>query len=154
MPTGKFSVTSGAPYFITEMPTNTAGRWKSIRITSGDESSVTFTPDPLDATRYVLSQITNLVGRSLYVVRDPRLGGRITAVTDDSVRPNTLLSFTYDAAGYLASVRNTCGQRVDYTCGPATGTTCLLSVFQIRTATFRLLPYWTYTYGASRGSQS
>ena len=124
----ELSAPTGAPYFITSVPSETPDTWESITLTFKDQTQWVFTTD--DGLIYYLSRIVNKMGRYISIIRDANNGYRLSSVTDDSTPANELLSFHYDGNN-LSYVSDAYGRKVTYTFGSSAGATCLLSISQI-----------------------
>ncbi len=132
----------GTPYLVQGVPSpNTAGRWLTLTLTWKDRTYWTFTPDPNMPDFYLLTRITNKVGRSLAIGYDQ--SHRLTGVTDDATHMHTLLSFQY-TAGYLMSVTDPYARRVNFTFGQTNGGYGLTGVSQLSSNALQ----WQYDYTA------
>ncbi len=106
----RLSPPPGTPYMVTGVPANgnSLNGWQSLTMTFSDESRWTFTPS--SAATYRLTQISNLVGRSIQINYDSL--NRLYSITDDAqllnpiAPPNLLLGFAYNngPAGKLNTV--------------------------------------------------
>ncbi len=146
-PTGALQPSkSGTPYLVSGVPSPiTQGAWGSLKITFKDRSTWTFLPMQSSTETYVLSVITNAVGRSIRLKYDTNRC--LTSVTDDSAVPNTLLSLTY-AGNNLSSITDPYGRFVNYTFNNQPGGgQALTAVSQLSNIT----PQWNYGYGAVGG---
>jgi YD repeat-containing protein len=128
----------------------TAGAWNELTFLFSDLTKWTFSPSAADPNVYVLSKITNNVGKSLVFERDAE--GKMLSVKNDA--GTTLLAMTYDVDGRLNVVSNNTGQAVKYTFGDAAGTKELLSVSQLSSsADVTTAPaQWSYAYTAQAGA--
>ncbi len=120
-----------------------------------DESRWTFTPSVTGT--YLLTQISNIVGRSILLNYDTQ--GRLTSITDDAhlrnpaVPATTLLALNYNYTSHLSSIANAT-RFVNYTYyyiyfgdGP------LASVSQLGDAAHQTPPIqWQYNYTAIQGT--
>ncbi|HLK58437.1 MAG TPA: RHS repeat-associated core domain-containing protein [Chthonomonadaceae bacterium] len=148
-PTGAFGVPSGTPYLVTGVPAQNPGQWQSVTITFKDQSTITFAPDANNPDHYLLSRMTNPIGHSITLNRDAANGSRLTSITNDAVPQLALLSFTYQGA-YLSTLTDVYGRQVQFSFGPAAGTTCLTSVSQIGSGV-QFQTQWQYGYTAFGG---
>jgi len=107
--TGALTPPSGAPYTAVQTPA-AGGKPAFITVTEKDRSQEIFTQiptaaGPYPAGTYLLSQVTNLVGHSVFLNRDASGSAyRVLSITNDAATPLALLSFTYAPSGLLASV--------------------------------------------------
>ncbi|MCE5324308.1 hypothetical protein LLG46_13490 [bacterium] len=145
-PTGEFTEPTGSEFIVTGVPSGTTGQWQSISITFKDQTVWTFTPKAADS--YVLTRISNRMGRYITINRDSNNNYQVTSIVDDSTPANSLLSFVY-TNGYLTSVTDAYNRKVIYSYGSSAGTTCLLSTSQIGNVSDSAIPArWTYGYTA------
>ena len=108
---------SGAPYIVRGVPSSTPYVWQSITVTWRDQTQWTFVP--FDNSAYVLSRITNRVGRSIDLTWGSER--RLLQVTETSTGM-VLLSLSYQWFGdpqgggayYLVSVTDAYGRQVSY----------------------------------------
>jgi YD repeat-containing protein len=128
----------------------TVGAWSQLTFLFSDLTTWTFSPSAADANVYVLSKITNNVGKSLVFERDA--AGKMLSVKNDA--GTTLLAMTYDGDGHLNVVSNNTGQAVKYSFGAAANTQELLSVSQLSSsADVTTAPaQWSYAYTAQAGA--
>ncbi|NSW77857.1 MAG: RHS repeat protein [Chthonomonadetes bacterium] len=108
-PTGVLTPPSGSPYLVHGVPSPTPYVWQSVTITWRDQTQWTFVP--LNGNVYVLSAITNRVGRSVTLTWDA--GRRLLRVTEAG-SGMVLLSLTYNAQNLVASVTDAYGRQVSY----------------------------------------
>ena len=107
--TGALTPPSGAPYTAVQTPA-AGGKPAFITVTEKDRSQEIFTQIPTAAGpyptgTYLLSQVKNLVGHSVFLNRDASGSAyRVLSITNDAATPLALLSFTYAPSGLLASV--------------------------------------------------
>lgn len=149
-PTGAFSRPTGAPYFARGVHGASAGDWQSITVTWKDQTEWRFTP--FSVGTYVLSRLTNRVGRGVdFNWRSDRALSSIS----DTVPGAALLSFTYDARGKLTSADDAYARRVFYSFSTPTGTDpCKLqSVSHVGAGPSAPAARWGYTYSSSGHQQ-
>ncbi|GBC94857.1 tRNA3(Ser)-specific nuclease WapA [bacterium HR16] len=108
-PTGVLLPPSGTPYLVRGVPSGTPYVWQSVTVTWRDQTQWTFVP--FNSSVYVLSLITNRVGRSLSFSWDAQR--RLTSVTETGTGL-VLLSLAYGANGLLSSVTDAYGRQVSY----------------------------------------
>lgn len=108
-PTGVLTPPSGVPYIVRGVPSSTPYTWQSVTVTWRDQTQWTFVP--FDSSVYVLSRITNRVGRSVDLTWSS--GRRLLQVTETG-SGLVLLSLTYGGNGLLASVTDAYGRQVSY----------------------------------------
>ncbi len=149
---------SGTPYLVSGTVSN--GAWQSFTLTFKDESKWTFTPAPT-GSNYVLTQIANIVGRSILLNYDGR--DRLVSVTDDGalqtppLAVNTLLTLSY--TGNQSTLSNVTEysdpanpRQILYTSSAfADGTPFLYSVSQIGLVGTAPPTLWQYTYSELYG---
>ncbi|MCA1594680.1 MAG: DUF6531 domain-containing protein, partial [Acidobacteria bacterium] len=151
-PTGDFNTPPGAPYLVHGVPSGAVGRWQSVTITWKDQTQQRFTLLSTNGNVYVLSQLTNRVGRSINFSWNS--GDRTLAQITDASSGTALLNFNYQG-GQLASVTDAYGRRVVYTYevpyGSAPGR--LQSVSQVGDVGTTPPARWSYTYALNNGQQ-
>jgi len=120
--TGALTPPNGSPYTVVETTPNGAPAF--ITVTDKSRTKTTFTQFATAAGNYpantfLLTGITNLVGRSITINRDTgnANGHRITSIVNDAATAQALLSFAYSGS-QIASVTDTVGGRqASYTFG-------------------------------------
>lgn len=118
-PTGEFlNERSGTPYYVTGVPSETAGLWQSITVTWKGQTTWTFTPGT--DGNYWLTSIGNRIGRCINLVRDPDYNW-VTEITDDSSVPVCLLSLNHDGDDHLSSIEDAYGRKVVYSFDQSSG---------------------------------
>ena len=152
--------TIGAPYLVQGIPSTTAGQWQSLTITFADRSTNSFTPSTSDPNHYLLTAMTQIAGPAIAAGRSVTASydatNRLQALLSDAGA--TLLQFSYDGNGNLASVQDLASsnvadhRQVTYTFGsasdpPLAGTPLLTAVSQIGVSA----PQWQYDYLAVSG---
>ncbi|MGI4791118.1 MAG: malectin domain-containing carbohydrate-binding protein [Janthinobacterium lividum] len=158
---GTLTTNGGVPY-LAKAPSST-----TLTMTFKDRSVYTFTQEGTASANYaagtyLLTKITNLVGHSIFLVRDiPANNYRLTSVQNDAASPVTLLSFSYDANGHLLALQdlaspNTAEHRqVSYTFGlasdPGLTKPVLTAVSQIEPVGGNANALWKYDYQAISG---
>jgi len=90
---GMINPPSGTPYIVTGQASGTTGQWQWLKIAYKDQSVWEFAPDSLNSNGYRLSQISDLFGNYIKIVRDPS-SDQITSINDKN--NNTILSFGYN----------------------------------------------------------
>lgn len=139
-----FQTPPGANYFVTGVAASARGCWQVVRFTWRDQAVWEFTPRPENANEYVLTKITNRMGKFLTLAYDNnRL---LQAVTND--RNTTLLTCTYDTIGQLSTIADAYARKVAYTFGTPNGlaTPCLATVSEIASVSTGTPPM-RYTFG-------
>ena len=134
--TGALTPPAGSPYLVTQTPLS-GPTPAFITVTSKDRTKATFTQfataaGGYPANAYLLTGLTNLVGRSVTLVRDAggSLGHRIGVLRNDAATPQALLTFAYDVGtGRLTTVTDTASNSRQVAYAFASGS--LASVSQI-----------------------
>jgi RHS repeat-associated protein len=150
-PTGAFTMPSGAPYFVTGVPSGTVGQWSSFTLTWKSRTQWVFMPWR-DRT-YVLSSIADRMGHAITLNWDSLRC--LTTVTNSA--GTALLTFGYDANGLISTVTDCYGRMVAYGNGAVTSGSvsgiCLNTVSQVVTSgTVSPPARWTYGYTAVNGA--
>ncbi len=157
--TGALTPPAGAPYTAVQTPSMNS-RPAFITVTEKDRSKEIFTQmaqagGNYPAGTYLLTQVTNLVGHSLFINRDASASGyRVLNITDDAPTPQTLLIFSYTPfipvakLSFIREINN--GRQVNYDFRQYIDTTPELnSVSQIGGFFDSPRPRWAYGYTPS-----
>ena len=154
-PTGEFK-RGPVPYSVTGTPGTALGTWKEIVLGWNDAGDWRFRPSLLHPGTYPLHELCKLV-----ITYDG--DGRIKSIANAGFStPNTaissnrnpaLITWSYNAAGYLQSISDCDGRTITYDIEPSSGSQCLDAVSFISTKNQvpDTRPHFTFLYSSVSG---